>query len=87
MIGAVAMAALGYGVHRAALWAEDRGWIYYRTVKRRPAPWLGTLEAIYKPEIEHVIEEASGESARADRAESRSGDPDFQPGRPDEPRS
>lgn len=66
-------AAVGYGLHRAATWAERRGWIYYRTEGRPPAPWLGTLEAIYKPEIEHVIEESAGEAARADREESGAG--------------
>ncbi len=69
---AVAACALLYGLHRAALWAEERGWVYYRN-RRGPAPWLGSLEAIYKPEVEHVIEETSAQQIRADQDES--GDP------------
>jgi len=65
----VAIAAALYGLHRLATWAEQRGWIYYRT-KRGPAPWLGSLDAIYKPEIEHVIEEASARGIRTDQDES-----------------
>ena len=68
------LVAGAYGVHRFALWAEARGWVYYKNSKRPPAPWLGTLEAIYKPEVEHVIEETSGVSARADQDESGEGD-------------
>ena len=75
MIWLIVMAAgcaLVYGLHRAALWAEERGWIYYRN-RRGPAPWLGSLEAIYNPEVEHVIEETSAEKIRADQDDS--GDP------------
>lgn len=75
VVAVVALGGAGYGLHRAALWAERRGWIYYKTKQRPPAPWLGTLESIYKPEVEHVIEEASGEAARADQDESGDGPP------------
>jgi hypothetical protein len=72
---AVAAAGLGllaggYGFHRLATWAEARGLIYYRTKGRPPAPWLGTLDSIYKPEIEHVIEESSAAAVRADQDDS-----------------
>lgn len=58
-IGAVCLAA-GYGLHRLALWAEGRGWIYYRT-KRMP-PGAGGMAmmqvaAIFEPAVEHVVEE------------------------------
>lgn len=69
----VVMLAL-YALHRAALWAEDRGWIFYKR-KRGPAPWLGTLESIYKPDVEYVIEEESARRIRADEDESGEGDP------------
>jgi hypothetical protein len=62
----IVAAAVMYGLHRTALWAEERGWIFYRK-KRGPAPWLGSLDAIYKPEIEHVIEEQSSQETRADQ--------------------
>lgn len=64
--GAVTLAAVLFGLHNLALWAEDRGWIYYRN-RKGPAPWLGTLEQIYKPEVEFVIEEASAREIRADQ--------------------
>ncbi len=63
-----------YGLHRIALWAEERGWIFYRN-KRGSAPWLGVLDQIYKPEIEYVIEEESSQRIRADRNESGESDP------------
>ena len=66
VVGAV---VLLYGLHRVALWAEDRGWIFYKH-KRGPAPWLGTLESIYKPEVEYVVEEESARRIRADQDES-----------------
>ena len=67
------LGSAGYGLHRAATWAEQRGWIYYRSQDRPPAPWLGSLDQIYKPEIEHVVEERSGEAVRADQDEAGPG--------------
>jgi hypothetical protein len=59
-----------YGAHRLALWAEERGWIYYRR-KDRPAPLpMGMLEEIYQPSIEHMVVEMSDEAIRADHDES-----------------
>lgn len=59
-----------YGMHRLAVWAEGRGWIYYRR-KDRPAPLpMGLLEEIYQPSIEHTIVELSEEAIRADQDES-----------------
>jgi hypothetical protein len=72
--GAVLAGALLYGMHRAALWAEDRGWIYYKN-KRGPAPWLGTLESIYEPEVEYILEEESAHRIRADQDDSGDGAP------------
>jgi hypothetical protein len=64
-------------VHLVLSWMERRGWVYYRT-KERPRPSsLGLIEEIYQPSVEHVIEEQTGEEARADQAESGDGeDPD-----------
>ena len=48
-----------FGLHRAALWAESRDWLYYRD--QRPPPGAGaraanTLAALVHPEVEHVLE-------------------------------
>ena len=54
------LVAGGYGLHRLALWAEARGWIYYRTRRRPPgAAGLAFMEvaAILQPHVEHVVEE------------------------------
>ncbi len=54
------LAVLIYGAHRFLLFAERRGWVYYKH-KRAPAGSGATafmeLMKIYRPEIEHVIEE------------------------------
>lgn len=52
--------AVGYGLHRLALWAESRGWIYYRHRKPPPgatAMMLTEIDRIWKPEIEHVVDD------------------------------
>jgi hypothetical protein len=65
----VGIALLGYGLHRAALWAERKGWIYYRNRRGRGVN-LGFLDQIYQPAMEHVIEEETQERTVADQAES-----------------
>ena len=56
----VGLVLIIYGAHRFLLYAEQRGWVYYKH-KRAPAGSgaLAFLELmkIYRPEIEHVIEE------------------------------
>ncbi len=74
MSGVVAgVAALLYGAHRFLLYAEQRGWVYYKD-KRAPAGSgvLAFMElmSIYKPEIEHVIEEQRGGDLRVTDDES-----------------
>ena len=58
---------LFYGVHRFLLYAEQRGWVYYKH-KRAPAGSgamaFMELMRIYRPEIEHVIEEERGGELR-----------------------
>jgi len=70
---ACAGAAAVYGVHRLAVWAEGRGWIYYRT-KKMPSGAAGRammeLAAIVEPEIEHVIEAIDQDAVRAERDET-----------------
>lgn len=65
-----ALVVLGYAVHRLLLAAEDRGWIYYKTKGKGGAPSIAFLElaAIWKPDIEHVIEqEYEGRAVREDQ--------------------
>ena len=71
----VALAALLYGLHRLALWADSRGWIYYKTKPRFKGSSLGLIESVYNPAMEHVVEERGGERARGSQEESGD-DPD-----------
>ena len=61
------LAVLIYGAHRLLLYAERRGWVYYKH-KRGPAGAgamaFMELMKIYRPEIEHVIEEERGGDLR-----------------------
>lgn len=58
-----------YALHRLALFAEKRGWIFYRTRPPR-VRMLGLLEELVQPSVEYQIEEQSSEAIRADQAES-----------------
>ena len=69
----LAIVAGGYGLHRLALWAEGRGWIYYRTKRRPGGVGLSLIGQIYQPSIEHVVETEQSARIEADRDES--GDP------------
>jgi hypothetical protein len=70
------LAVLGgsYCLHRIAVWAERRGWIYYRT-KRGSSGALGNalleVQAIMEPSKQYVLEERVRDDAEADEA----GDP------------
>lgn len=70
---AIAGVVAWFGLHRLALWAENRGWIYYKT-KRGPLGSYGMalIQATtpFAPEIEHVIEEQQSEDLRAEIRES-----------------
>lgn len=73
LVLALACGAL-YLLHRAALWAEDRGWIYYQ--RRKPSrSALGNafleVQAIVEPGKRLLLEARQEE----DRAEDESGDP------------
>jgi hypothetical protein len=69
----VGVACTAYGVHRVAVWMEDRGWIFYRT-KRMPrgAGGMAAMEvaAMLEPEIEHVIEEIRSEKLISEQDET-----------------
>jgi hypothetical protein len=59
-LAAVCLAALLFGLHRLAMWAEERGWIYYR--KGRGSSGSGAramfeAQSLAHPSTRHVIEE------------------------------
>lgn len=65
----VCVTAALYALHRLALFAESRGWIFYRTRPPRVRT-LGFLEELVNPSIEYMVEEQSSQEIRADHAES-----------------
>ena len=70
VIAVAAVLVLGYGLHRLALWADGRGYIYYKSKPKFKGSSLGLIEGIYNPSVEHVVEERSGERARGSQDES-----------------
>lgn len=74
-IGIWATVAAGtlYGLHRLALWAETRGWVYYRTHKAPPGAAgvaMMHLAAFVEPEVEHVLDEIHAQHVMADHNET-----------------
>ena len=67
------VAVLGYVLHRIALHAERRGWIYYRERPPLRGSTLGYLEEIYNPAMHHVMEERDHERGAASQEESGDG--------------
>lgn len=56
----VCAAALLYGLHRLATWAEARGWVYYRKGRGSSGAAAGAafrLHSLTRPSVEHVVEE------------------------------
>jgi hypothetical protein len=76
VIGTIVVVVLGglvYAIHRFLLWAEQRGWVYYK--KTSPPRGTGALAMqelakIYEPHAEHVIEATRSESIVADHEDS-----------------
>lgn len=56
---AIALMAALYGLHRLALWMEDKGWIYYRQKRASPNA-LGnavlSVQQILQPDARHIVE-------------------------------
>ena len=77
LIVAVALAAAGYGLHRLLLYAERRGWVYYKEKRRPPGAGLGLLTTIYQPSMEHVVEESASQRVRRDQEASGEGEYDL----------
>ena len=70
VLGVLAI-ALALVIGANSRWAAKRGWVFN---KHNPRPSgsanLMLLDQIYQPDIEHVIEERSSASIRADQDES-----------------
>lgn len=65
----VGLLVLVYGLHRLGLYAENRGWIFYRTRPPR-VRMLGMLEELVDPRVEYMVEEQSSEAIHADHSET-----------------
>lgn len=63
---------LGYVLHRLALWAESRGWIYYRSSRGSGGAALSNamseFEAVLNPAAEHRLEEERSGQVLRDEA-------------------
>jgi hypothetical protein len=58
---------------RLALWAESRGWVYWRRTKPEPSGGsgaLGELIELFQPSRRHVVEERQRQHLTADLPES-----------------
>lgn len=58
------------GLHRLAIWAEARGWIYYKQKRRPGGTGLSLIGQIYQPSIEHVVEQEQSDRIKADQDDS-----------------
>lgn len=67
------VAAALVALDRLALWAESRGWLYWRRSERRGGGSLGLLEEIYQPSMIHVFEEETRLQTEAEQDESGEG--------------
>ncbi|HEY5889143.1 MAG TPA: hypothetical protein VIW94_00395 [Acidimicrobiia bacterium] len=62
----------GFCSHLALVFAEDRGWIFYR--HRPRIQFLGFFEELVEPRVEYVVEEQLFQRVKADHAESGQGE-------------
>jgi len=64
-----ALLVLLYGLHRLALWAEDRGWIYYKRRKATTSA-LGSafleVQSLLEPEKQQLAEVQKAERVEED---------------------
>jgi hypothetical protein len=68
----IGLVAVLYSLHRLAMLAESRGWIFYRTRPPR-VRMLGMLEELVDPRVEYVVAEQTSEAIRADHAQTGDG--------------
>lgn len=58
-------------LHRTASWAEGRGWIHYRNPPTGSVSHgLSQVDALFRPEVEHVVEMRNAEAVLRDDADS-----------------
>ncbi len=76
LLAGAALVAAGYALHRFLLYAERRGWVYYKEKRRPPGAGLGLLSTIYQPSLEHVVEESASQRVRRDQEASGEGEED-----------
>lgn len=69
---AFGIVALLLGLHVAAVFAEKRGWIYYRTRPPR-VRMLGLFDELVDPGVEYRIEEETSEAIRSIQSEQGEG--------------
>lgn len=66
----VALLIAGYGLHRLALAAERRGWIYYKNRRAPGGLGLSLIGQIYQPSIEHVVDEQQSKRIAGEQDDS-----------------
>lgn len=73
MFWVAASAAALWLLHRAALWAERRGWIYYRDKRASSSTASNAfmqVQALFEPRAEHVVEARASDEDRSEDSES-----------------
>lgn len=86
VVGAIAVAVL-VGFDQLALWAERRGWIYWRRRKSGSsadagAGMLGVMDGLFSPGTRHAVEEIAGkQNGRIDLSTGDNGRIDLDSGR------
>lgn len=67
-----------YCLHRLAVWAEDRGWIYYRKGHGRSASAMSAaqeLQSILQPSAKHVADARRYEELHREASETAGNGP------------
>jgi hypothetical protein len=72
LLVAIGLIVLLFGLHRLAVFAEARGWTFYR-IRPPRVRTLGLFEELIDPEVEHLVEEQRAEEIRADQVDSGQG--------------
>jgi hypothetical protein len=70
-VGGIVVGA--YLIHLLAVWAESRGWIYYRSSRGRGSAALSNamseFEAVVNPAVEHQLEEERSGQVEKDESD------------------
>jgi hypothetical protein len=73
LVWLLVVATVLVAVDRVLLWAESRGWVYWRRSKPEPSGGsgaLGELIELFQPSRRHVVEERQRQHLTADLPES-----------------